>query len=961
MPAHYLNDCVCTARARGRYGFDPSIMTPGMTTQRRRLSGGLLGLLLLAAPAFAEDLDREFTFAEKLVEWGFPDFANKLMDAVVRKNPDQAGRAKIVKAEGLIAQRKFADAEAVVNEFASTDPKGDAVRLALANGYYRYGDTAKAKQLYNEFFNKYKTPPSDADLLRFFRESAFRYAQMLKDAGDKAGAVDALGRLLATGLEKAIARPVMAEQAQLYVDLARAAQGGDRDKHLAAATKLCKDIQWQGVDEWFGHSIITMANIELVRGNREGARKLINKDYADILKEVDKQMREANVSLAQSPMAGARFLLGEMYQAEVEPILGDASKRDQAIDLLAKALNEYYNVFVQYGDSDWGPESGVRANAIKGQLEGFGKTVKIDLGAQADKAAATQFRVADNLYRQKQFPEAVREYLKALNAYPETSVSVRSLGYLMSCYVEQNDPLMVKAVAAYIADRFAGRDEGAVALLATASSYLNRKDDAMSFAMYETYLRGFPKHDKAGTVLFHLGSQRKKAGDHDGANHFFQRIVDHYPKDQYYPKALVQMAWGYYQGEQYDKALAGFQKLVNDIPPSPDRASAQFSLADCMIRLGQWIEAAAELEKLIGWLAPKDNPYATTPEDAAKNKALLEKAVFQRANCYAIAKEPADQVKSYREKGMKAYEQFIQLFPESALAPKALMGMGRIQLDLGLKDAGVKTFDELALKYPASEEGKNALYSLARTSMELGQHQDAKAAFEKMMAKSATYKPDEFTRIGQLMIDAKLYDEAIRAFRQVLDNPKIAETKDLPESRALLERALFGVGNANFEKKQYQEAVQALDQLLADYPKSGLFFDAKFMLGEAYGELGQVGKASEVMGDIFRFASDQDQINKASMKLAQIQLKGGDKAGAFASYQRISLLADPNKPAQRAVIEQALWHGLPVAMDLGRYKDAIEACDQYLQLFPTSEKLNEIRRIRAEANLKAPGSAAAAK
>jgi ketopantoate reductase len=64
------------------------------------------------------------------------------------------------------------------------------------------------------------------------------------------------------------------------------------------------------VDLWFGQSIITMANVELLRGDREKAKKIINKDFADILKEIDRQMKEHESSMAQSPMAGARFLLG---------------------------------------------------------------------------------------------------------------------------------------------------------------------------------------------------------------------------------------------------------------------------------------------------------------------------------------------------------------------------------------------------------------------------------------------------------------------------------------------------------------------------------------------------------------------------------------------------------------------------------------------------------------------------
>ena len=122
----------------------------------------LLSVLLLPGRLTAQTVDRDFEFATALVEWGFPDFANKVMDAVVRLNPDQSGRANIIKAEGFIAARKFPEAEALVKQMPANDPKADAIQLALAKGYFRYGQLDKARELFGTFFQKYQQPPADA-------------------------------------------------------------------------------------------------------------------------------------------------------------------------------------------------------------------------------------------------------------------------------------------------------------------------------------------------------------------------------------------------------------------------------------------------------------------------------------------------------------------------------------------------------------------------------------------------------------------------------------------------------------------------------------------------------------------------------------------------------------------------------------------------------------------------------
>ncbi|NTW37598.1 MAG: hypothetical protein HGB17_16100, partial [Syntrophobacteraceae bacterium] len=152
--------------------------------------------------------------------------------------------------------------------------------------------------------------PTDPDLLRFYQDSAYQFGQMLETAGDKEGAVKAYGRVLTTNPDKNISRRIMAKQAELNVQIASTAAMDQRDKLLSDAKKLCETIQWGGLDIWFGQSIITLAHIQMVKDDRAGAQKVIQSNL-DILKEIDKFIQEQNLPLSESPMAGARFLLGD--------------------------------------------------------------------------------------------------------------------------------------------------------------------------------------------------------------------------------------------------------------------------------------------------------------------------------------------------------------------------------------------------------------------------------------------------------------------------------------------------------------------------------------------------------------------------------------------------------------------------------------------------------------------------
>ncbi len=913
-------------------------------------SFGLLFLVSLLIPFYARagEVDDEFQFASGLIELGFPDYAQKVVDAVVRTHPDEARRAQVTKAEGLISQRKFGDAEDLLKALPPDDPKADAIRLALANGYFRVGDVDKAKALFNEFFARFKQVPTDADLLRNYRESAYRFAKMLEQANDLPGAIGAYDRLLATNPEKDVMLRVKAEEAQAYLNLARI-DAGKKEEYLNKASKLCDDVFWGGPTIFFGQAIVTKANVSVLRGDRAGAQKTIA-DYMDMLREIDNLLKEQGAT-GESPMAAVRFLKGELLQQDAEAAEKDPAKKDEALKLYAQAAGEFFNVFVQYGDSDVGPEAGVRANNLKELVkQKFGRELKIDLGEQEGKAAQTQLRLGYNLFRNKQYADAARELLKAINMFPQAAPCVQALGSLGTAYAEQNDELMVRMVVDYLGERFANNTNAATALLSIGKYYLDRSNAPMYELVYNTFVNGNPSNALAGSVLYTLAAFKKKAGDQRGADAYLERIVREYPKDSNYPKSVSQLAWSQYAVSNYIKAGEFFALYIKETTPSPDQAAAQFSLGDCLLRQRLYVEAAAEFEKVMSWLAPKDNPYSTTPEGAAKNREILERAVFQRASCYMNAKEPKDQISVFREKALKGFEQFLQLFPNSDFASKALNGKGRLQLELGNKDAAVGTFEELAKKYPATDEGKNALYTQAGAALEIGNVSMAKDAFDKMVAAGAAYKPDEFVRVGQLFLDKGAYEQAVQAFEQAQKNT---------QERALLERALFGIGKANYELKRYEDAIRGMESLMKEYPKSGLFYDAKFILGEAYSEVGRSQEAIAAIGDVLRYTNDEGLRTRASYTLGGIQRKAGQLQEALASVQRVALLTDPDHLDTRPLVEQSVLDAISIATELGRWKDVQDSCDQYIKLFPNSDKVSEIRKIKSDATLKSGGGAAA--
>ncbi len=563
--------------------------------------GMAIGVLscILAGPAWA-GVDEEFAFASGLVSFepAFPDFAQKVVDAVLAKDPTQKDRSKIIQAEILIKRRQFADAEALINELGITNPKSQAISLVLAQNYFNIQQTDKARDLYQAFFKLYEgNTPTDPDVLLRYRNAAYQFAQMQEASGDYSGAASSFLRVENATDSKDLKRSMMVSRARALVKAAEQKSGDEKNKLLDDANTVCGTLQWGGLDLQFVDSIVIMANIELAKGNPTGAQKVLMANM-DIIKPIDDTLKALDLPMRDSPMAPARSLLGRLLKEEADKLAGDPAKTAEAIKAYSGALGEYYNVFIKYGDSESGPTAGLVAKEIKGILETkYGKTVKIDLpDTLTEKAAGTEFRMADTLFLQKKYTEAAGEYLKVLAQFPEAGeLSVGAVGNLVQCYMNLDDSLYAKMTANYLGERFAAKsDIPAKALSSVAQLYDKAGNAEMATYMFDRYLAYCPADAQAGKILFYLAAKAEKAGQQDRADAYLAKIITDYQNDQNYPRALSKRAWKSYLDKDYAGAIPGMKLYIKESLAGPTKAQAMFALGDSFRRTGQMVDAVRQ-------------------------------------------------------------------------------------------------------------------------------------------------------------------------------------------------------------------------------------------------------------------------------------------------------------------------------------------------------------------------------
>ena len=190
-------------------------------------------------------VDEDFEFATGLINFepSFADYAQKVVDAILVADPNQRERTKIIQAEILIKNRKYADAEALVREMGMDNPRAQAISLSLGRNYFAVGETDKARELYDEFFKLYEgKTPTDKDVVLRYRDAAYQYAQMKEMIGDYEGAAVSYKRVedVTSG---EMQRSIQLARAQALVTAAEKKSGDDKEKLLKEALALCEILQ----------------------------------------------------------------------------------------------------------------------------------------------------------------------------------------------------------------------------------------------------------------------------------------------------------------------------------------------------------------------------------------------------------------------------------------------------------------------------------------------------------------------------------------------------------------------------------------------------------------------------------------------------------------------------------------------------------------------------------------------
>ena len=231
----------------------------------------------------------------------------------------------------------------------------------------------------------------------------------------------------------------------------------------------------------------------------------------------------------------------------------------------------------------------------------------------------TQFDKAMSYYNDQDYVNAIIEFEKLLNDFPNSIYADDAQYYLALSY---------KHLYYY-------------------NSAILEFENLLSVYTYSAF---------ADDAQFNIGDCYYALGNYSQAQIEYQKVIDNYPNSDLADVSQYSMSHSYLKLELYSAAISSFQKVVINYPSSEFADDAQFYIGYCSVELEDFVEAIIEFKKVI-----ENYPQGTWPD----GRSIPAVTQFYIGWCYEKLEDWINAI--------KAYQKVIDNYPNSTWSDGSLI------------------------------------------------------------------------------------------------------------------------------------------------------------------------------------------------------------------------------------------------------------------------------------------------
>ena len=331
------------------------------------------------------------------------------------------------------------------------------------------------------------------------------------------------------------------------------------------------------------------------------------------------------------------------------------------------------------------------------------------------------------------------------------------------------------------------------------------------------------------------------------------------PDADYHLRTRYGIGYAYYNTAQYDKALTHFKEYVNRTGNTdPYYKDALLRLADSYYANKIYSEAVSNYRKAID-AGAKEADYVY----------LQLGLVNGLQDNYTEAK--------------KNWQYILSNYPKSTYADDAQYNLAQIEFEQGNYQAAIPLFNKVINVYSNSAFVPYAYRSKALALYNLGQYEEARKTYIDGLERYASHSSGYSMLLGLQDVLSQL--NRSEEFDRYLSLYK----RDNTSGESLEEVEYSAAKNLYFAQK-YKQAIEKLQQFMAEYPKSSRQEEARFYLAESYYYNKEVQSALMQYQSLAKSPSPNIK-NRSLLRLATINREQQDWSKAISYYRSLVSVA----------------------------------------------------------------------
>lgn len=519
---------------------------------------------------------------------------------------------------------------------------------------------------------------------------------------------------------------------------------------------------------------------------------------------------------------------------------------------------------------------------------------------------------------------------------------------------------------------------------------------------FDEFVRAQRNHPRLGEAHVWRGEALYQAGKFDEAEQAFTAALEKLRSaDPKRAEALYGLSWSLFEQKKFRRAIASFDRFLDENPKNERVIEATLRKADCYFFLRDY-EIASELYASLAQVrrASRSAEYAAfqlgmsfiqrgeTERGVEHLRGFLQRhseSMYVEVAHFNIAW--AYFSREQYQRANEDFRRFEQKYPESQLMPRVLLNSGDAFYNLAMYDSARVYYQRLIEAYPTSLLLADAINGLQFTYQAQGRGREAVAAIDTLIAgrSNAGGKEDLVLQKADILFGQGDFGQAAMEYLRTLElrpsnsvkaralhqlgriyefehNHTVAASffervaAEFPESE-LAPTSLLSLGNMSMKQSQWTAAITRFVQFEERYSASPLLWEALYNVGVCHTHLKNMDAARKQFEKVIeRAPTDEVFADRSRLQIARMLQSRKQHAAAIDALLNVVQRRDDGLSAEALLLMGENYLALKKPADaLEAFSQAVEGFAQYPLLVERGllgsgecyERLNDRTRARS--------------